>query len=253
MTPEARIVCHFSCGAASAVATKLTLKAFAPENIVIFNAFIVEEDSDNRRFLADCEKWFGHPVTVLRDEEYGASVREVWRRVRFIKSRLGAPCSVKLKRDVIEAECLPGDRQVYGFTWDERNKIRVKRFLALGGLCPLIERGITHDNCLAIVQDAGILLPLRYRQGWNNANCKGCCKGGEGYWNKTRREDPETFAEVSAIEESLGPGAYLFRNRETGERFPLRILLPDAGRHDEPSPECGLFGCEAEEELGIRE
>ena len=117
-----RIVCHFSCGAASAVATKLILAEYPPERVVILNAFIVEEQADNRRFLADCEKWFGHPVTVLRDEKYGASAREVWRRKRFIKSRLGAPCSIELKRAVLEAACLPGDLHVYGFTFDERHK-----------------------------------------------------------------------------------------------------------------------------------
>jgi len=72
-----RIVCHFSCGAASAVATKLILAEYDPAQVVIFNAFIQEEHADNRRFLADCEKWFKHPVTVLRDEKYGASLRSL--------------------------------------------------------------------------------------------------------------------------------------------------------------------------------
>src|SRR6185369_1626302 len=77
-----RIVCHFSCGAASAVATKLILGEYDPSRVVIFNAFLVEEHTDNRRFLADCERWFNHPITVLRDQKYGASVHEVWRRKR---------------------------------------------------------------------------------------------------------------------------------------------------------------------------
>lgn len=245
----ARIVCHFSCGAASAVATKLALAVYSPGDVVIYNAFIVEEDADNRRFLEDCQKWFAHPITVLRDEKYGASVHEVWRRERFIKSALGAPCSVKLKREVIEDACFPDDRHVYGFTYDERNKERVKRFLGVGGLCPLIDRQLTHADCLSIVESAGILLPLRYRQGYNNANCKGCCKGGMGYWNKTRRDDPDVFLAVSEIEQSLGPGAYLFRDRHTGERMSLRDLPLDAGRHDEPVPGCSIFCEEVEEEL----
>ena len=61
-----RIVCQFSCGAASAVATKLALAEYG-ERCAIVNAFIVNEHEDNRRFLADCERWFGVPVTVLRD------------------------------------------------------------------------------------------------------------------------------------------------------------------------------------------
>lgn len=245
-----RIVCHFSCGAASAVATKLILAEHSPSHIVIFNAFIVEEDADNRRFLDDCEKWFGHPVTVLRDKKYGASAREVWRRKRFMNSALGAPCSQLLKHEVIAAECLPDDKHVYGFTFDERHKQRVKNFLAVGGLCPLIDRNLTHADCLGIVERAGILLPLRYRQGYNNANCVGCCKGGEGYWNKTRRESPKDFIEVAEIQKSLGPGAYFFRDRKTGERFSLYDLPPNAGRHDEEVPECSIFCAMAEDEIG---
>lgn len=83
-----RIVCHFSCGAASAVATKLAIAEHGKENLVIYNAFIVEEDSDNRRFLADCEKWFGHPVTVLRDEKYGASAHNVWKQRRYSETAI---------------------------------------------------------------------------------------------------------------------------------------------------------------------
>lgn len=67
---DERIVCNFSCGAASAVATKLTL-AQHPDALIV-NAFVAEEHPDNRRFLADCEAWFGRPVTVLRDVRYGA-------------------------------------------------------------------------------------------------------------------------------------------------------------------------------------
>ena len=68
VTPP-RVVCQFSCGAASAVATKLALAQYGETNEVeIINAFIAEEDDDNRRFLADCERWFGRTVTVLRDE-----------------------------------------------------------------------------------------------------------------------------------------------------------------------------------------
>ena len=246
---EPRIVSHFSCGAASAVSTKLTLAEFSPARITIYNAFIVEEEDDNRRFLADCEKWFGHPITVLRDTKYGASAREVWRRERYLKGPMGAPCSRALKREVIDAACLPTDQHVYGFTWDERNKPRVQRFLSVGGLCPLIDRHLTHADCLGLVERAGILLPLRYRQGFKNANCRGCPKGGEGYWNKERRTNPKDFIEVAEIEKSLGPGAYLFRDRKTGVRFSLFDLPPDAGRHKEEAPECSLFCEEVDEEF----
>jgi hypothetical protein len=246
---EPRIVVHFSCGAASAVAAKLALSDYPRERVVILNAFIKEEDDDNRRFLADCEKWFEHPVIVLRDEKYGASAREVWRKHRFIKNRFGAKCSQVLKRDVIEAVCTLDDRHVYGFTIDEPNQIRVKKFLDAGGICPLIDRNLRHADCLAMVERAGLVLPLRYRQGFRNANCRLCCKAGMGATNLDRKLNPQDFEEVAGIEAELGPGSYLFFNRETLERFPLTQLDPNAGTIDEPASDCSLFCAAAENEL----
>ena len=72
-----RIVSQFSCGAASAVATKLILAQYPAERVDIVNAFVQEEDADNRRFFADCEMWFGRTVTVLRNDKYNASTHEV--------------------------------------------------------------------------------------------------------------------------------------------------------------------------------
>jgi hypothetical protein len=245
---EPRIICQFSCGAASAVATKLALAQYTGREIVIVNAFIKEEDEDNRRFLADCERWFGHPITVLRDEKYGASVDEVWLRRRYIKGLKGAPCSKALKRDVLDSFRRPDDVIVLGYTINEVR--RYNDFLDanndLSVAVPLIDKLLSHDDCLGIVKRAGIQLPLMYRQGFNNANCPGCPKGGEGYWNQIRSIRPERFARVMEIQEMIGPGAYFLRDRKTGERFGLKDLRPDAGRHDEPAPSCSFF-CEMAE------
>jgi len=146
-----RIVCHFSCGAASAVATKLAIAKYGRARVVIFNAFVQEEDADNRRFLADCEKWFDHPVTVLRDTKYGASAREVWRQERYMNGPFGASCSTRLKREVIEAACLPTDQHVMGFVIDEKNQDRIERGLAVGWILPCIEANLTHADCRGMV------------------------------------------------------------------------------------------------------
>lgn len=247
MFESGRIVCQFSCGAASAVMTRLVVADFAAtRNVEIVNAFIKEEDEDNRRFLADCERWFGRPITVLRDEKYGASTDEVWRRRRYIVGAQGAPCSRELKRRVLDAFMQPGDIMALGYTADEQD--RWDAFLdanaSVKAVAPLIERGLTHADCLAIVERAGIVLPLMYRMGYRTANCKGCCKGGEGYWNKIRVDFPERFEAVAEIQEEIGPGAYFFRDRTTGERYGLRQLPPDKGRYqDEPEISCSFF-CE---------
>ncbi len=103
-----------------------------------------------------------------------------------------------------------------------------------------------------MVERAGIELPMMYRLGFNNANCIGCCKGGEGYWNKVREVFPDDFADVVQIQDSIGPGAYLFRNRSTSERFALRDLPIGKGRHDEPLASCSFFCAMAEEEFEVK-
>lgn len=245
-----RVVCRFSCGAASACATKLTLARY-PDQTRIVNAFLASEDADNRRFLADCERWFDRRIVVLRDAKYGSSAVAVWRKKRFIVNRSGAPCSRALKRDVLTADNQAGDVLVLGYTADKRDVDRFNRHIDAypeeSLSAPLIEAGLTKRDCLQMVADAGIQLPRMYRLGYHNANCPGCPKGGEGYWNKIRVDFPERFEEVAAIQDMLGSGSYFFRNRKTGQRVSLRMLDPKAGRfRDEPPVNCGAI-CEVAE------
>jgi hypothetical protein len=243
-----RIVCNFSCGAASAVATKLAISQYKKTHeLIIVNAFIKEEHSDNRRFLADCEKWFDHKIMILRDTDYGASTHEVWKKQRFLVSKNGAPCSKRLKRDLLESIRKINDIVIVGFTAEENN--RYDRILSnnaefIDFRAPLIEHGLKKEDCFALLQDAGLELPMMYRLGYHNANCIGCPKGGQGYWNKIRIDFPEIFESVATIQESLGEGANFFRDRETDARFSLRELLPTMGRYQsELKISCGFF-CE---------
>lgn len=45
------IVCWFSCGAASACATKLAIEKYGRENIRVVNNPVINEHIDNKRFL----------------------------------------------------------------------------------------------------------------------------------------------------------------------------------------------------------
>lgn len=243
-----RFVVHFSCGAASAVAAKLTVtdwKSIA--EVEIINAFIKEEHPDNRRFLADCECWFGHPVTVLRDMRYGASTDEVWRRERYLRGVRGAPCTRALKAKLLDNFRRPGDITIIGYTAEEQDRLDDfrERHQDIKIHAPLVDAGLSKADCLAMVERAGIELPLMYRLGFRNANCVGCVKGGKGYWNKIRVHFPERFAAVAAIEQALGPSAYLFPGKNG--RTSLKDLSPDAGRHEkEPDVSCSFFCSTAE-------
>jgi hypothetical protein len=249
-----RIVCHFSCGAASAVATKLAIAKYAgTREVVIVNAFLKEEHADNRRFLIDCERWFGLPIVVLRDEKYGVSTHEVFRRERYMSGQNGASCSGRLKRKVLDAFSRPGDAHVLGFTIEEMDRLYDfrERHRETEWLAPLIDAELGKEDCKEMVLRAGIELPMMYRLGYQNANCIGCVKGGMGYWRAIREDFPEQFAQLADIQEAIGPGAYLHFNRKTGERYSLRNLPSGPVSRNEEMPSCSFY-CAAAENLYLK-
>jgi hypothetical protein len=246
---EPRIVCQFSCGAASAVATKLALAKYSEtHDVQILNAFLVEEHPDNRRFLADCERWFGRTVTVLRDEKYGASIIRVFEKTRFMASRHGANCTKILKRKLMDDWKQPGDVMVLGYTAEEADRLEDFRDRNPDRpvIAPLIDAGLGKEDCKAMIERAGIYLPVMYRMGYDNANCIECVKGGEGYFRAIREDFPEQFEALAKVQDEIGEGAFLFRNRSTGERYSLRDIPPGPIRRNEALPSCSFF-CEIAE------
>lgn len=252
---EPRIVCQFSCGAASAVATKLALVQYGKRAIIV-NAFIEEEHSDNRRFAADCERWFGQQIIHLRDTKYGASAINVFEKVGYIKGPRGAACTTRIKRGLLREFEQSGDVLVLGYTAEEQWRLDdwLENWPDRPIIAPLIERGLTKQDCKAMVERAGIQLPMMYRLGYDNANCVGCVKGGLGYWRAIREDFPDQFERVAQAEDKVanlhGSNAFILRHRSgplKGQRFPLRELPAGEAHRGEPLPSCGLF-CESAEQ-----
>lgn len=259
VSSTSRIVVQYSCGAASAVAGKLALAQYGGTHDVQFlNAFLASEHEDNRRFLTDCEAWTNRKFTVLRDEKYGADVQKVFLRERYMKGPHGAPCSKLLKRRLLDAWKQPGDVMVLGYTAEETTRLDDfrERNPDRPVIAPLIERGLTKDDCKAIILRAGIELPFMYRAGYSNANCPGCVKGGEEYWRAVRVDFPEVFEARCQVQDELGPGSWFLRYRSgprKGERFPLRDLPDGPIRRNSPLPSCSFFCEMAEDDLIHRE
>jgi len=93
-----------------------------------------------------------------------------------------------------------------------------------------------------------------YRLGYKNANCVGCPKGGIGYWNKIRRDFPETFNRMALVERDLG--VTILKDRAGGKtvRIYLDELDPEKGSHaDEPDFECSLMCHSTEFDLTSRQ
>lgn len=245
---EPRIVCRFSCGAASAVATKLALRKYGHERIEITYCDPGSEHPDNERFLVDCERWFGKPVRVLRSTEY-VDTWDVWERRKFIASRHGAPCTGELKRTPAIVFERPTDVLVMGYTCEEvdrANSLRKQNFERTI-VTPLIDAGLAKSDCLALLERAGIELPAMYKLGFQNNNCIGCPKGGRGYWNMIRKHFPESFDRMARLQRTLDVS---FWQETDGSPLYLDQLDPDRGvQHDEPSIECSVLCHIAEGDL----
>lgn len=242
-----RTLCWFSAGAASAIATKLVI-AEHPDDLAIVYVDTGSEHPDNERFLTDCERWFGRPIERIKSEKY-ADTWQVWTERRYLVGPKGALCTAELKKKPRYAYERPDDIQVFGYTADPTDAARADRFRdqnpGVALRTPLIEHQLTKADCLALIDRAGIELPAMYRLGYLNNNCVGCVKGGIGYWNKIRRDFPDVFDRMAALEDDIG--ATVLRDPQTGERLPLRQLDPGRGNHrDEPDMDCSLMCAIAE-------
>jgi hypothetical protein len=234
----------FSCGAASAVTAKLGVEKY-PDAEVLYCDTLAYEHPDNRRFMEDVEEWIGTKVVILSSEKY-TDIFDVFRKTRYIVGTKGATCTRALKREVRMAYQQPDDTHLFGLTADEGDRIREfeQRNPSLFLEWILQENGITKRDCYRIVSEAGIELPEMYKLGYKNNNCIGCVKGGMGYWNKIRKDFPESFNRMALMERELNAACCRKEVKENGKRRSYPVFLdeldPSWGRFDdEPDFECG--------------
>lgn len=247
-----RIVSWFSCGDASAVSTKLVLSRYGEtHDISIARCVVPEEHPDNDRFAADCEAWFGQPILNLRSSEY-ESCWDVWTKRRYMSGVAGAPCTLEMKKAVrwaFEMEWQP-DLQAFGYTSEERGRAdnfrRQNPDVRL--VTPLIEEGLSKDDCHAMIDRSGIELPMMYRLGFNNNNCIGCVKAqSPAYWNRVRRNFPEVFERMARLSREIG--CRLIKLGDDTRLF-LDELDPSAGAGEvEPKLDCSLLCYIAEQKI----
>jgi len=247
--PRGQIAVWFSCGAASAAAAKLTLDRFGKDRVRVVNNPVLEEDEDNRRFLADVEKRLGVEIESATHDKYpDGSCVKVWDDRTYMSGIKGAPCTTTLKkhaRQQWEARN-PVDWIVLGFTAEEKRRhdlfVKTERHNVLP---VLIDAGLTKQDCFDLVSAAGLALPRVYAEGYPNANCIGCVKAtSPTYWNLVRRTRPDVFASRAEQSRRLGNGVRLVRYK--GKRIFLDELPEDAKGQALKTlkmPECGIF-CE---------
>lgn len=240
------IAVWFSCGAASAVAAKLTIAKYPQCRVRVINNPVAEEDEDNRRFLKDVERWLGVNIEIATNDKYpDASCETVWNKRKYMAGVAGAPCTTELKKAARQQWEANNhyDWLVMGFTAEEHGRHKRFALTERDNVIPvLIDAGITKPDCYQMIQEAGIDLPRVYHWGYPNANCIGCVKAtSPTYWNHVRKVHPEVFEKRAEMSRELG--ARLVRHK--GERIYLDELPEDAKGAPMKSMdiECGIF-CE---------
>mgnify|MGYP000845072448 FL=1 len=238
------IICWFSCGATSAVACHLALKEYG-DKAQIYYCETGGEHEDNKRFLLDCEKWYGKKIHILRNPKFKDHFDVLEKRGY---SHFGASCTLELKKKMrykLEDEHPDFEGQIFGFDISETKRAQrfKEQYPNSKPIFPLIEKSLSKSECLGILQKAGIEIPKMYKLGYNNNNCIGCVKGGIGYFNKIRKDFPEHFKRMSEVEEKRNFACLKDHN---GKQLFLKDLDPNRGKDVvEIMPECGLF-CELE-------
>jgi hypothetical protein len=236
-------ICWFSCGAASAIATKLS----KPD--VIAYCETGSEHPDNKRFMADCEKWFGQKITILQNPKF-KDTWAVWEARKYISGIAGAPCTSELKvKPRLEFQ-KPDDVHIFGYTADADDVRRAEalreNWPELDTEYPLIDRGLTKAACLAMLEDAGIQPPLTYAQGFPNANCLPCCKAtSPAYWALVRWYYPNEFSRMAKLSRKLGARLA----RVDGERVFIDEISEKQKMTQPLAPDCDFLCALAEQEM----
>lgn len=234
-------VAWFSCGVTSAVACKHALNMYP--NVRIMYIDTGSAHLDNKRFIKECEEWYGKEIEIFKNKKYN-DVIDVVRKTKYINGPTGARCTLELKKNVrreIEKE-YDVHHQIFGFEFTKKEINRAIRFSEqhphTNPKFPLIELKINKNKASGILMSAGIDMPTMYKMGYNNNNCIGCVKGQAGYWNKIRNDFPDIFNEMSLIEREIGHSCC----KISGEVTFLDELEPNRGRYNsEVFPECDTF------------
>lgn len=211
---EEKVICWWSGGIASAVATNIAIETFGKESCRVVMIDTKNEADYTYRFKDDCEKWYGIPIEVITNVGKGKkyeTIEDVWFDHISMNVAHGAICSSELKRQVrLDFQKKNKIRhQVFGFDFSKRESNRAlnikKNHPSTKPIFPLWLFGYTKTDCIRVVQNAGIEIPTPYKDGFQNNNCikTGCVQGGIGYCQMYRDKFPKRFEEMAKREHEI--------------------------------------------------
>ena len=229
------IVSWFSAGVSSAVATKLIVNDIDH----VFYIHVEDQHPDTMRFVKDIEHWLGKQIEIMQSPY--RSVENACRAASYLNGVAGAACTRLLKRRVREEWEMDIDEHltyIWGYDAQEQDRADkiIDHYPQHSHRFPLIEKGISKTEAHEILNASGIKRPAMYELGYNNNNCIGCLKGGQGYFNHIRKDFADVFEKRAKLERLIGASCI-------NGTF-LDELDPSVGRHTKPIvDDCGIL-CE---------
>jgi len=223
-----RDIIWYSCGSASAVMTKIVL-ASKPDATIVY-CDTGSEHEDNIRFLDDCQNWYGKEIKIIKSQLFN-NVDDVIEARKYMAGIDGAPCTIELKKVPRLDFQIPDDIQYYGYTIEEWKRARnfVVNNIELQLQFPLIYNLITKEDCIGILKQAGIKLPIMYELGFEHNNCIGCVKSQSAkYWAMIRLYFPVVFKIRCEQSRRLGVKLVKIKNERIFlDELPEGIEFPD--------------------------
>lgn len=262
-----KVIGWWSGGITSAVTCRLIIDLYGIDSCRFIFQDTKNEHEDTYRFKEDCERWYNKEIeTISRIGTDYDAIQDVWRRFKSLNVAHGAICSSELKRELRIKWQRENDykHQAFGFDTSEINRAKgmVKNYPKTKPIFPLLMYGLGKKDCIKIVEDAGLQVPIAYQLGFHNNNClnTGCIQGGIGYWQKMSRDFPEKYDRMSEIEHELtdlkGKPVTMLKDQSKAAKESGRTLVflkphPDypeykdlsmmEGREPKPLMECNGF------------
>jgi hypothetical protein len=218
------------------------------------------EDPDLYRFLHESASQLGANLVTIAD---GRTPWEVFKSVRFLGNTRADPCSIALKRALLnkwrQKNGTPEDTVTYfGIDWTEEHRIVAVRERHAPWRCeaPMTERPfLTKQQMIEQCRDGGIEPPTLYAAGFHHNNCGGfCIKSGQAQFANLLQKFPDRYKFHEDKEEDLrlflGKDVSILRDRTggTNKRLTLknfRLRLAQDGL-DYDKTEWGGCGCALE-------
>ncbi|WP_179815959.1 hypothetical protein [Allostreptomyces psammosilenae] len=142
-----------------------------------------------------------------------------------IRSLLGYPYPARIPRDVFVEQWI-------GISTDEFHRAKDADVRYMRNRFPLIEAGLTRDDCLRILTEHGFASTPK-------SACLGCPYHGNAQWRAIRDGSPAEWADVVAFDHAIRAGnarANADGNRLLGQAFLHRSRLPlDQAPIDRPT------------------